>query len=340
METPFNAMLLAAGFGTRLKVLTEQRPKPMLPVCGVPLVRWAASQCAHHGARRLVINLHHLGEQIQQEMGDGQDLGLGVAYAPEPEILGTGGGMRAMARLLPRATCLVANAKQINDVDLTAALDFHRRTGALATLVVRPDPNAEKWGAIGVDEEGRVTRILDAAPPRSPAGEAHMFTGIHIVEPELLDRIPAGVSCIVRQTYMPLVRAGEPMSAFVHRGYFYDHSTPARYLQGNLNLLEGQALLPHAPSPLSGVNPTAKVDPSASVDRCCLLGPGAVVGPDAQVGPGVVLGPDTRVASGVRLRECVVWDGAEAATDQVRTIVTPAGILKVPDLGDPAAAPR
>jgi mannose-1-phosphate guanylyltransferase len=341
MDAPFNAMLLAAGFGTRLKVLTEQRPKPMMPVCGVPLVRWSAAQCAHHGAHRLVINLHHMGEQIQHEIGDGDDMGLQVAYAPEPQILGTGGGIRAMARQLPRTTCLVANAKQINDVDLSAALAFHRRSGSLATLVVRPDPNAEKWGAIGVGEGGRITRILDAAAPGAEAGEAHMFTGIHIVEPELIDAIPGGVSCIVRETYMPLIKAGGAMSAFVHWGYFYDHSTPARYLQGNLNLLEEHSPhLAHAPHPPRGISKSVNVAQSARVDPNCYVGPGVTVGAEAVVGPGVVLGAGARVAAGVRLSECVVWDGVEVTEDQERTIVTPSGILPVPDLGDPAAAPR
>jgi mannose-1-phosphate guanylyltransferase len=335
-------MLLAAGFGTRLKVLTEQRPKPMLPVCGAPLVRWAAAHCAHHGVRRAVINLHHLGEQIQREMGDGGDLGLELAYAPEPEILGTGGGMRAMAEYLPRGTVIVANAKQINDLDMSDALAFHRSSGALATLVVRPDANAERWGAIGVGEDGQITRILDAAAPGAEPGEAHMFTGIHLVEPELLARIPRGGSCIVRQTYMPLVSSGAPMAAFVHRGYFYDHSTPARYLQGNLNLLasSGGADLPHAPGPLRGICPSARVDPSAKVDSESLVEPGAVVEAGARLGKGVVVGAGARVAAGVSLRQCVVWDGAEVISDQERTIVTPVGILPVPEEGDPAAAPR
>jgi len=335
-------MLLAAGFGTRLKVLTEQRPKPMIPVCDVPLVRWAAAHCAHHGVQQAVVNLHHLGEQIQREMGGGEDLGMELAYAPEPEILGTGGGMRAMAGYLPRGTTIVANAKQINDLDMGEALAFHRKSGALATLVVRPDENAEKWGAIGVDPGGRITRILDAAAPGADAGQAHMFTGIHLVEPELLDRIPEGVSCIVRQTYMPLVSSGAPMAAFVHRGYFYDHSTPARYLQGNLNLLAGAggADLPHAPGQLRGIHPAALIDPSADVNSESLVQRGAVVEAGARLGSGVVVGAGARVAAGVSLSQTVIWPGAVAVSDLQRAIVTPAGVLDVPDEGDPAVAPR
>ena len=160
MTIPPSAMLLAAGYGTRLQVLTEQRPKPMIPVCDVPLVRWAAAHCAHHGVRRAVVNLHHLGEQIQREMGSGGDLGLDLAYAPEPAILGTGGGMRAMAGYLPRGTVIGANAKQTNDPDLGAALTFHHKSRPLATLVLRPVASAGHARAIRGGAGGRTRWIL------------------------------------------------------------------------------------------------------------------------------------------------------------------------------------
>ncbi len=342
MSDPVYGMLLAAGFGTRLEPLTRERPKPMLPVCGHTLVRWAMSQCQHHGITRQVVNLHHLGAFIQQELGDGSAHGVEMSYSPEEEILGTGGGIRTMAALMPRATCVAANAKQVNDVDFKDVLAFHRDSGALATLVVRPDPNAERWGAIGADQAGRVTRILDAVSPGEPKGTATMFTGIHVLEPELVDAIPGGQSCIVRETYMPLLRSGAPLAAFVHRGYFYDHSTPGRYLQGNLNLLHGNSGLdlPHAPGPLTGVAASAAVHPSAKLIGPLLVGPGVRVEAHATVGPGVVLGAGATVKVGISLTQSVVWEGAQVAEDTRRAVLTPSSLLQVPEEEDPAAAPR
>lgn len=340
MSDPAYGMLLAAGFGTRLEPLTRERPKPMLPVGGVTLVRWAACQNLHHGLRRQVVNLHHLGDQIRAELGGGALPGAEMTFSPEEEILGTGGGIRAMAALMPRMTCIAANAKQINDADLSEILAFHRESGAMATLVVRPDPNAERWGAIGVGEGGRVSRILDAASPDTPPGEAHMFTGIHVLEPELIDAIPPGMTCIVRETYMPLLRAGAPIHAHVHRGYFYEHSTPGRYLQGNLNLLGGGLDLPHAPGPLTGAHPSARVDPSARIDGPVLVGEGARVGAGARLGPGVVIGQGAVVEAGASVSEAVVWPSARVSAKVRRVVVTPRTVFQVPQEADPAAGPR
>lgn len=335
-----NALLLAAGLSTRLKDLSAQLPKPLLPVCDLPLLRWAAALCRHHGLRRGAVNMHHLGGLIQGELARGAGAGLELTPSPEDPILGTGGGIKRMAGLLPRATCLVMNAKIVCDVDLAAALALHRRAGALATMVLRPHPQAERWGAIGVDPTGRVTRILDDGAPGAGPGEAMMFTGIHILEPEFIAAIPEGPCCVIRTAYRELLREGAPMAGYVHRGYFYEHSTPARYLQGNLNLLRGVAELPAAPGPLSGVHPEAQVEPGAVLREPVLVGAGAVVEAGATVGPEVVLGRGSRVRAGAVLSQSVVWAGAEARGTLERAVVTPRGALQIPDEGDPFAAPR
>jgi NDP-sugar pyrophosphorylase family protein len=241
-----------------------------------------------------------------------------------------------------RATCVVLNAKIVVDLELEEVLIAHRGRGALATLVVRPDPNAERWGAIGVDSEGRVTSILDQTQGSS-AGVVTpcQFTGIHVVEPELIEAIPEeGPSCVIRGAYTDLLRRGAPLFGFVHRGYFYDHSTPARYLQGNLNLLSGAAEPSHSPGPLSGVDPSAAIEPGARLVPPVLVGPGVVVEAGAIVGPRVVVGREARVTRDVRLEEAVVWPGASVERSGVHLVATPRGVVPVPRLADPAESPR
>ena len=335
-----HAMLLAAGLSTRLKALSQQRPKPLLPLCNRPLVRWGADLCQHHGIHDLVLNLHHLGEMIRAEMGDGETIGARIRYSPEPEILGTGGGIKAMAALMPRQTCVVANAKIITDVDLTAVLQQHRRSGAMATMVVRPDENAERWGAIGVDPEGRMTRLLEFEREGAQRATARMFTGIHVLEPEFIDQIPPGPCCVVRTAYEELFRQGAPLGGYLHRGYFYEHSTPARYLQGNVNLLEGMVRPAHVRTPLTGVHDTARVDPAATLVEPVLVGPRAQIEAGATVGPRVVLGAGARVQAGITIQDSVVWDGVQVDRSVTRAVVTPEAVVDVPDEGDPTAAPR
>jgi mannose-1-phosphate guanylyltransferase len=323
-----HAMLLAAGLGTRLGTLSAERPKPMLPVCNQPLVRWGAALLVEAGLRRITVNLHHLGEQIQAELGDGSALVAEVLYSPEAQILGTGGGIKAMAALRPRATCLVMNAKIVVDLDLREVLAFHRASGALATVVLREDPEPERWGAIGVDERGSLVRLLERHRAGHGARRDLMFTGIHVLEPEAIAAIPEGPCCVVRTAYATLFDRGAPLAGYVHGGYFQEHSTPARYLEGNLNLLEGRATPRACPGPLRGVDAAAQIDRRARLVEPLLIGPGAIVEAEAVVGPAVAVGAGARIGPGVRVDHSVVWPAATLRASASRVIVTPGARLK------------
>ncbi len=364
MNTPLRdvyGMVLAAGFGTRLGELSDERPKPLLPVCDVPLVRWVAELLVHAGIEHLGVNLHHLGERLRAAVGDaikvdhdGQPRSATVAYSVEGEILGTGGGIREMARH-PDArgkTIVVANGKIVANLDLPAIVAEHRRREALATLVLAPHQNARAWGAIGVGGDGRVASMLGRAPRsrppdarsvRDPTLAEHMFTGVHVIEPALLELLPEdGPCCVLRDGYMPAFLHGAPIYAHVHGGYFYEHSTPERYLQGNLNLLADSIALPAAPGPLVGVHPDARVDPDATLVDPVLVAAGARVEAGAEVGPNVVVGARAVVFAGAKLRETIVWPAATVSSNAElrRAIVTPERTVEVPPCADPWARPR
>ena len=311
------AMILAAGYGTRLGTISDERPKVLLPMCDRPLIRYALALVRAAGIREVVINLHHKGELVEAEVGDGQSAGVHVAWSREPRILGTGGGIKHAAPLLGDGTFVVVNGKVVIDLDLREVVAAHRRRGALATMVVRPDPEAARWGAIDVGEDGRVRTILGAG--------GYMFTGVHVLEPELLARVPDGEQCIIRTAYQGALRDGAPIHAFVHEGYFAEHSTPARYLEGNVALLEG-AKVAALPGSLTGVDATAVVAPDAAIRPPVRIGPRATIGAGAVLGPDVVIGHDAEVAPGAILRECVVWDGARAEGTLRRVIVTPRAV--------------
>ncbi len=320
-------MIMAAGFGTRLGELSDRRPKPMLPVCGAPLVRWAALWLRAQGVREIVINLHHRGEQIEAELGDGRALGVAIAYSREDgEILGTGGGLRQARPLLDdgHGTPIVAmNGKVILDLELAPVLALHAARAAEATMVLRADPDAERWGSLRADGDGNVTHLLGKPGPRGQVGGPPlMFTGVQVLAPRFLDRIPAsGQQCVVRTAYAQLHAEGGAFCGYVTDAYWWEHSTVDRYLQGVANVIEGRARVAYAPGPVRGVDPSARVDETATVDAMAWVGPGARIGAGAAIGPRVQLGAGVVVEPGLRLRDAIVWDGVRVTRDLEREVL-------------------
>jgi mannose-1-phosphate guanylyltransferase len=316
-------MLLCAGLGTRLGPMSDERPKPMLPVCDLPILRYGIAVLVGHGVPDIVINLHHLGDVIEREIGDGAALGARVQYSREAAILGTGGGLKHALPLLDPdgrdAPFVSMNGKLIFDLDVTALLAAHARDpDVLGTMVVRRVPNARDWGAVDV-RDGRVHDVLGD-------GE-HMFCGVHVTRPSVVARLPDGDACMIRQGYLPWMRAGGPVTAFEHvSGYFAEHSTPERYLDSNLAVVRGVGLR-HPPGPTDGVDPSAVLDATAEVRPPVRIGAAAHVGAGAGVGPDAVVGAGAEVAPGARLTRTVVWAGAKADGALDGAIVTVGAVL-------------
>jgi NDP-sugar pyrophosphorylase family protein len=306
------AMMLCAGLSTRLGALGAERPKPMLPVCGIPILAYGIANLVAHGIRDLVINTHHRGDVIRDEIGDGRAWGARIQYVHEPQILGTGGGLKHALPLLdpdgrdePFVSC---NGKLIFDLDLTALLAAYRAAGdVLGMMVVRRVPDARSWGAVDVRHDARGPHVVNVLGD----GE-HMFCGVHVTRPSVMARLPDGESDSIRQGYLPWMHAGGRVAAYEHAdGYFAEHSTIERYVASNRALLDG-APLRHPPGRLAGVDPTARIHPTATLRAPLKIGAGAVIGPGVTVGPHAVIGDGARVE--VSIADTIVWAGAHVTT--------------------------
>jgi len=221
------AMVLAAGLGTRLRPLTETLPKPLLPVAGRPLLEWNLLLLKRHGIIEVIINLHHLGEQIVRTLGDGARLGLRLAYSHEPTLQGTGGGIKQAAPFLKDGPFLVLNGDTLSECDLTTLIAAHRASGALATL------------------HGRILQINGKPPLAEPraALPACMFAGIHVMEQAVLDAMPSGPGSII-DVYDHLLRQERPLHGYRMSGYWSDIGDPKRYAQAQRDAAEGRLRLP------------------------------------------------------------------------------------------------
>jgi mannose-1-phosphate guanylyltransferase len=322
-------MLLAAGRSTRLGDLGTVLPKPLVPICGYPAITFALALCRKAGLRDVVVNLHHHGSLIRQELGDGARFGVSIRYSDEEELLGTGGGLVHARALFGAGPVLVMNGKVVADIDLAQVIAAHRAapSGTEATMVLRQDPNIDQWSPVGVDATSRVVSLRHQRSDHTPVGSIsdRMFTGVHVLEPALLDRLPAGVSDVIGDAYIPALRAGARVQSITMSGYFAEHSTPERYLAGNLALLRNPALVPTPPGPLLGIDPSASIHARARVVMPVRIGAGAIIEDGAVIGPEAVVGARARVLPGARLERAVVWSGAVASGTVIGTVVTGAG---------------
>ena len=235
------AMVLAAGLGVRLRPLTDRTPKPLLPIAGRPLLVWNLLLLQRHGITNVLINLHHLGDQIVQAIGDGTRFGLRVAYSHEPELQGTGGGIGQAAPFLKDGPFLVLNGDTLSACDLTGLIAAHRAGKALATLALRDDPEAARWGPVTVDADLRILQINGKPPLQTgdPPGRPYMFAGIHVMEPAVLDAIPPGPGSII-DVYHALLGKGLLLRGWRMSGYWSDIGTRERYEQAERDAAEGR----------------------------------------------------------------------------------------------------
>jgi NDP-sugar pyrophosphorylase family protein len=222
------AMILAAGRGTRLAPLTDTVPKPLAPVGGRPLLEHILEFLRAGGIEEVVINLHHLGARIAEHVGDGGRFGLAVRYSVEDPILDTGGGIKRAEPLLAGEPFVVVNGDSLLELRLRDVVAFHEAHDGLATLVVRADPEAARYGLVELDAAERVRRIAGRPAGVADAGlRPFMFPGLHVMEPGILSWMEADATfSITRITYPRLLAADVPVFGLVTAARWLTIDTP------------------------------------------------------------------------------------------------------------------
>jgi NDP-sugar pyrophosphorylase family protein len=229
------ALVLAAGIGERLRPLTETTPKPLLEIGGRPLIHYPLAMLRRAGIRDVAINVHHLAEKISNALGDGARFGINITWAPEPTLLGTGGPLNGLKDFLGADTFVIANSDTILDLDLAEVISFHRRRGALATIVLAHPENLDYYSQLQIDSDARIRRMrlmmkrspltYDDFPPELEDALAakltsYMYCGAIVVEPAALDLIPGTTPwSLFTGLFGPMVARGLPVYSWVHRGF-------------------------------------------------------------------------------------------------------------------------
>ncbi|MBI3995283.1 MAG: NDP-sugar synthase [Nitrospirae bacterium] len=235
------AMVLAAGLGSRLRPLTDDLPKPLLPIDGRPLIEHTLLLLRKYGLTDVVINLHYQGEKIMRALGDGSRWGMKILYSEEPRILGTGGGIKKVEAFLSDGPFLVINSDILIEINLDKLIDFHRRQKASATLVLREDPEADRWGAVGMDAANRIRQFLGRPDWTGERLAKRMFAGVHMMDPRVLSYIPGqGFSSII-DAYVEMIRKKDRLFGFPFKDYWIDIGTPDRYQKAQEDLKQRRA---------------------------------------------------------------------------------------------------
>lgn len=302
---------MAGGEGTRLRPLTCDCPKPMIKLMERPVMQYALALLRQHGITDIAATLGYLPDAIRDYFGAGDDFGVSLRYTTEPTPLGTAGGVRQARRFLDEPF-VVLSGDGVTDLDLTDAIAFHRRKGALATLVLKRADNPLDYGVVLTDADGRL-RSFHEKPDWGDVVSDTVNTGIYILEPEVLDHIPPDRPCDFGQELFPaLVKQGLPVYGYVMQGYWCDIGDVRAYLQAHADALEGRIHVEGlSPRPGRVIQlPGASVDRSAVLEGPCLIGANAKVLPGAYVGPYSVVGAGCVIGEGASLKRSVLWPGA------------------------------
>ncbi len=308
------AMILAAGLGERMWPLTEERAKPSLPLINRPMIAHTLEHLARHGVQEAMINLHCHPESIRGLVGDGKKYGVKVHYSDEPVILGTAGGLKKAETFLKGSgPFFMLNSDSVSDCDLGAALKKHRESAALATMVLVPQDPKSGYSTVEMDQRDRIVRIAgNPSGSSDPVAGRYFFAGIHILEPDIFEAIPAGKSEINSDIYPRLISAGKVIKGFVHTGFWKEIGNPRLYLEGSLALLRGVKDPSLASIQSSeGIYLDRVVLPKdVAIEPPVFVGRGASIGPESALLGGVVIGRQATIGKACSLRSTLVWDGA------------------------------
>jgi len=268
------AMILAAGFGTRLRPLTEIKPKALMPVANKPILARNIEYLISHGITEIIVNAHHHSNLLVNYLKDGSSFGISVEVKVEPEILGTGGGIKNVEGFWDKEPFLVINSDILTDIDLAAVYRVHQTSGALVTLVLH---DCEPYNQVQVDDQWN---ILDIAKGNTPGRLA--FTGIHVIHPEVLSHIAQGVFSDIIECYRKLIRLGKPIRACLVQGHYWrDIGSIQSYLEANREL----------------------------AGNSFVVGPGCSIDASVKLTDWGVIGENNRLGKNVSLQRSVLWEG-------------------------------
>ena len=299
---------MAGGEGTRLRPLTSNQPKPMVPIVGKPCMEHIIELLRDHGFTEIVITVAFLPQAIRSYFGDGSSLGVNIEYSVEESPLGTAGSVRLASDRLDE-TFLVISGDALCDIDLNTIVDLHRAKGAAVTIGLKAVENPLEFGIVVTDDDGKVERFLEK-PSWGQVFSDTINTGIYVLEPEVLRHIPTDRPYDFSKELFPLLlEMGRPIYGHVCEGYWQDIGNLDQYRQANSDALDEKVRLNISGLKIRGdvwIGEGVEIDDVEGVEGPAFIGNYCTVSPESSVGPYTVLGPGTTLRERARVSRSVI----------------------------------
>ena len=304
------ALIMAAGYGTRLEPLTLAVPKPMVPIVNVPTMQHNIELLKKYGFRDIVANIHYHPEQIENYFGDGHRLGVNLAYSYEKQLLGTAGGVRRMAVEIARTknTFLVLSSDALTDINLKRIVNFHKKKKSLFTIALAEVDDVTEFGVVIQDADGRITGFQEK--PQQEEAKSHLVNaGIYVIEPKILKMIPEGFYDFGKQLFPRLVEEGAPIYGYPMVEYWSDVGGLDKYIQSSYDAMKGVVRI-NIPgrkvSRSTWVGAREKLDRSARFEGSVVIGDRCTIGSDVYIKDSVI-GDKCVIGGGAIIVGSVLW---------------------------------
>ncbi len=316
------AVVLAGGLGTRLRPLTLNTPKPIVPIFDRPFLYQQVELLRQLAdVDEIILSLNYQPEAIERVVGDGADMGIPIRYVVEPTPLGTGGAVKYACRDV-EGTVVVFNGDVLTDTDLSAVMGLHRDRQARATIVLTPVDNPSAYGLVETDGDGNVTRFLEKPNPDEITCDT-INAGIYVLETDTFDRIPDETNWSIEREFFPsLVERQETFVAHVDRGYWLDIGTPEKYVQAHRDIMTGRCrAYPYATRRALGpfVAADATVSSTAELEAPCFISGGARIEDGARIAAHTVVGQGCVIGTGAVVEAGILWPGSTIGAGALMT---------------------
>jgi NDP-sugar pyrophosphorylase family protein len=307
------AMILAAGVGSRLDPLTRNVPKPMVPIVNKPVMEHIVELLAKNGFKEIMVNLHYLGEQIQEYFGTGQKWGVKIHYSPEDQLWGDAGSVKRCESFFDEDTFVVVGGDDLADIDIKRLVRFHEEKKALATIALSLVDDPSEYGIALLNDRGRITRFLE-----KPKGEVIFSnsanTGVYIFDKHIFELIPKGIPYGFGNNLFPLLlQQKSRFYGYLTRSYWKDVGNLRQYQEAHRDALSGrvEVKLPYKEvKKYVWMGENVEIDPSAEIGYPVIIGNNCRIEKGAKLLEYSILGDDCVLEEGSAVKQSVLWHGA------------------------------